>query len=78
MERKVFGYYEIGTKLLIPITNDRAAAVRVEKAGKKGCRDCYLREKGDYACVLFPCMPAQRADRQMVVLRKTGEVGICG
>lgn len=76
MKHKVFGYYEVGDELLIPITNERAAAVRVEKAGKKGCHDCYLMGKDTYACVLFPCMPAQRADRQMAVLRKIGEVDL--
>ena len=74
MERKVFGYYEIGEELLIPITQRKAVVVRVEKTGKKGCLDCYLRHKDSEACVMFPCMPAQREDGRMAILRKIGEV----
>lgn len=74
LDRKIFGYYEVGDELLIPISTDRAAVVRVEKADCKGCLGCYLFEKGISACVLFACLPAQRADRQKAVLKKTGEV----
>lgn len=78
LDRKIFGYYEVGDELLIPITNERAAVVRVEKAGKKGCFDCYMFGQNEYACVLFPCIPAQRADKQMAILKKIGEVDLCG
>ena len=74
LDRKIFGYHEVGDELLIPISTDRAAVVRVEKSGSKGCLDCYLLEKDVSACVMFACMPAQRADKQKAVLKKTGEV----
>lgn len=78
MKHKTFGYYEIGTELLIPITNEKAAAVRVERAGKKGCLDCYLLGINVNTCALFPCMPGQRADKQKTILKKIGDVNICG
>lgn len=74
MKRKTFGYYEIGDELLIPITQGTAAVVRVEKTGEKGCLDCYLCHKNHAACTMFPCMPAQREDGRMAILRKIGEV----
>ena len=76
MKHKVFGYYETGEELLVPITGWRAAVVRVEEAGKNGCMECCLRDLGTEACLLFPCAPGQREDGKKVILRKVGEAGI--